>query len=887
MILRIFIKSLVFLSFFFIPATVFSQYTLSGNVVNIDNVPVSYATVQVFRTENNHLQNYSFTNDLGDFEFENTGLGSFKIKISHTSYESKEVLIEITSKSIRVSNIYLEPKMSALEEVVIQAESGLAKVMEDTIVYNIEKVKNGKENTLGDILHKLPGIRVGANGALTVNGNSVDKLLIDGEEMFKNQNKIAISNITSEMVEGVTFFNKFENFANLKGFDNDVSNALSIKIKEKFKNKITGILDIFGAVKEKYAVGLNLFRFGGKLKSTLISDANTTGEETISIYDYIQLNQSIESENQKREFFWRETRGIDVPEFLTPRNDIASRKESFVAFNIVYKPTSNFKSTLYSITNNSEQNAFTNSIRRFFEQAIDPVNENKFKLENYLFTSTIIDMSYKLSESNLLKYTFKLNYNDNDLDWNIRNEQRFDQNKEKNKVEGSQQFLWSTSFSKSWLLELKAYMNWKNINERLRIDSDQSFLNFRFTDTEFILDQRKENVSKTYGLTVSFTKKQKKSLLSYYSGYYVNNQSFHTDLGNPNSVIDIDIFNSFDYKIKNRFLGFESTFKLNKSIRLNMGISYNYFTINPTHVTKNNVSALFPKIGLNFKFSGAKKVELNYLFKSNTPEINYFAKQNYVKDYLGIFDYGNTGFTNLLNKQEINLLYSNITFSSGISTIFETQFTFAPKLIENNTNLQSINFSIYKDAFIENTYDFYTSLFLEKRLKKQQLLVSLHNSYFQNGNDLIINGSIGRELFRNYKVKSKVRSDYSLFNYEIAIDYGYNRYENTISAVQSEIHTIKPSLSLSFDFLKDALKSELQTAGNYFISDFGSQSFFSIQPKIQYVVSNSLQFWVRGNNILNLDSAQIIENRNLLNYSEEITSGTLEGFIGFGVNYKF
>jgi hypothetical protein len=75
--------------------------------------------------------------------------------------------------------------------VIIKNEASGMTETGDTLRYRIEKFMNGTEETLKDVIKKLPGLDIDSQGKIKANGKEVTTLLIDGQEFFINQHKIA------------------------------------------------------------------------------------------------------------------------------------------------------------------------------------------------------------------------------------------------------------------------------------------------------------------------------------------------------------------------------------------------------------------------------------------------------------------------------------------------------------------------------------------------------------------------------------------------------------------------------------------------------------------------------------------------------------------------
>jgi hypothetical protein len=79
----------------------------------------------------------------------------------------------------------------SLDEVIVTAERPPITVKNDTIEFNANSFKTLPNALVEDLLKKLPGVRVDADGNITMNGKPVNKILVDGKSFFGDDPKMA------------------------------------------------------------------------------------------------------------------------------------------------------------------------------------------------------------------------------------------------------------------------------------------------------------------------------------------------------------------------------------------------------------------------------------------------------------------------------------------------------------------------------------------------------------------------------------------------------------------------------------------------------------------------------------------------------------------------
>ena len=73
----------------------------------------------------------------------------------------------------------------------------------DTIEYNTAAYKVNENAMVEDLLKKMNGVQVDQQGNVTVNGETITAVRIDGKKFFGNDVQSATKNIPAEMIEKI------------------------------------------------------------------------------------------------------------------------------------------------------------------------------------------------------------------------------------------------------------------------------------------------------------------------------------------------------------------------------------------------------------------------------------------------------------------------------------------------------------------------------------------------------------------------------------------------------------------------------------------------------------------------------------------------------------
>lgn len=108
----------------------------------------------------------------------------------------------------------------------------------DTLAYNADAFQLQDGSMLDALIEQLPGVELESDGRITVNGELVESLLLNGRDFFKGDNTVLLDNLPAYMVRQVQVYKK----------ESDLSKAVGSKM-----DKGTLVMDV--NLKRQYSVG--------------------------------------------------------------------------------------------------------------------------------------------------------------------------------------------------------------------------------------------------------------------------------------------------------------------------------------------------------------------------------------------------------------------------------------------------------------------------------------------------------------------------------------------------------------------------------------------------------------------------------------------------------
>ena len=242
--------------------------SINGTLVDSANnkTTLNYATISVFRGTDTVLTTYKLSDDKGVFKISNLDLNvKYRLVINAWMYNvlRKEFMLTSDDANVNLGILKLAEKTNSLNEVEIISERPPIIVRKDTIEFNAESFKTLPTAVVEDLLKKLPGVSIAADGAIQVNGKEVSKILVDGKEFFGGDQQIATKNLPANIIDKIQVSDDQE----AKRRDPDLlavntPQIINLKLKRAIKQGAFGKFYGGGGLDERYETGgiMNFFR---------------------------------------------------------------------------------------------------------------------------------------------------------------------------------------------------------------------------------------------------------------------------------------------------------------------------------------------------------------------------------------------------------------------------------------------------------------------------------------------------------------------------------------------------------------------------------------------------------------------------------------------------
>lgn len=268
----------ILLFFHSLPTTTISQ-NISGQVFNENNSIVSGGSVFLVNSKTNFIKKFTVTDSLGNFYFsrDSSDKDSVMLKISSVDFITYNSTPFYTNSKDTFFKIILKNTNYFLEEVYVNSSKTWSKG--DTTFFNVRSYSEGNEKKLEDILSKLPGLRISENGIAYYNGKPIEKILIDGQNIFEDKTGLLLKSFPIHVIENIQILEKQSGNKILKDLINSDKVFINVQLKKNRDLTVFGDASTAAGSDKRKFINSTVFSVANKLKLGLVSNFSSLSQK--------------------------------------------------------------------------------------------------------------------------------------------------------------------------------------------------------------------------------------------------------------------------------------------------------------------------------------------------------------------------------------------------------------------------------------------------------------------------------------------------------------------------------------------------------------------------------------------------------------------------------
>lgn len=776
----------------------FAQTMISGVVRDsIQHESMTDIAIVLMTKKDSMLVKSVRTDSTGYFRISGVDAGAYIILVSSATYVDYTDFVNASGRQhIDLGKINMITRSKLLQEVVVKGALASITIKGDTTEFVADSFHLQSGASVEDLLKRLPGIRIDKDGKITAQGETVKKVLVDGEEFFGDDPTLVTKNLRADIIDKVQLYDKKSDLAIATGINDGVKDkTINLKLKEDSRKGDFGKIVAGAGLNGYYENQAMINLFKNKQKISFYGTWANTGRIGLGTQDNekynVGKNESVTRDSELDTWNGNyEGQGIPVARtggihFSDKWNE--DRQAVSLNYRIAGLTVEGSNNTItqnnlpgeiiYSRTNHTFRN---NSIKNKLtgDSEIKPDSATSVKLsmtgslnhkttDNYYLTSTSRGDSTLLNSG-----TRQLNNSGNlgNLNTNILITKK---------------------------LQKKGRSISLNLHENYIDDNTEGFINTMNTfhkgwgDSVVSIIQRKTDVSRSLYLDgkAVFTEPLSRSLVMSVSyGLFVNTSKSEVATYNKSTEGKYDkkdstLSNNYQFDQRIHQGGIVFNYNTNK-VHLNYGVDVGLANLvqanenNSTRLNRNFVN-WYPSAEIAYVIKMQKSISAYYKGNNQMPAINQLQPVPNINDPLNIY----------IGNPELNPSYTNVLGlrynsyqTAGEKYLFSNfNYAFSGNQITTNTFTDSSGRNIYRYLNVAGNSNYWGYLGLGKKLLKLDINAGLNVNVsggrgvnFSNSiKNVLSNHSYGLELYAN-----KYKAD--LFDLSMKLVASYNSYKSSL-----------------------------------------------------------------------------------------------------------
>ena len=199
--------------------------------------PLPFATVYLNPQGDTTITHFALSDQKGAVEIPDVPVGRYRLNVELIGYTPFRKDCNFRNYEEDLGKIKLEENPEIIDAASITAVGNAVEVRQDTLIYNAAAFHVGDNAMLEDLIKKMPGMEVGEDGTVKVNGEPVDKITVGGKTFFFNDPAAALKNLPAKIVDKIRVIDQENKEAAFSGIASQDSRekVMDLQLKEEYK----------------------------------------------------------------------------------------------------------------------------------------------------------------------------------------------------------------------------------------------------------------------------------------------------------------------------------------------------------------------------------------------------------------------------------------------------------------------------------------------------------------------------------------------------------------------------------------------------------------------------------------------------------------------------
>lgn len=277
-----------------------AQSDITATIVDTTGTTLPGANAILLRKSDTLLTSFGTTDGQGEFVMQQVPPGDYLLRLSFLGYErnDQQITVSESDQYLGLGQLMMYPAGFLLEGIEVTADRIPIRMKGDTMLYDAGAFAVGENAKVEDLLRRLPGMSIDANGQITWRGRPVQEVMINGKPFFASNSSLITQNLDAKALKNVEVFDQKSDSEEITGVDDGTENTtVNLEMKEDFKAKVFGELYAGGGTAAgdddpRYDGGGKLFRITDQTQIGLLGTINNVNRVGFTGDELLTFNRS-------------------------------------------------------------------------------------------------------------------------------------------------------------------------------------------------------------------------------------------------------------------------------------------------------------------------------------------------------------------------------------------------------------------------------------------------------------------------------------------------------------------------------------------------------------------------------------------------------------------
>lgn len=249
---------------------------------------------------------HALTDYNGNFHIKAVPAGDWRVEVSYLGYKTfvqDSVHIAARYGIARPLRVRMQPEAQQIADVVVTGKPELVSQKGDTLVFNALAVRTMAGDEAARLLEQMPGVTVDDDGGVTVLGERLARVYVNGKSIFGEDPKAAIQTLLAKDVVKMEFYDEDTDDDRRAGRQlAEKQRVMNVRTKFDFSSVFDGYFlgtwgmdlanDSEGEQRQRYGVGLTANLFSERLRIGIDGYSNNVGRYSNRTRDILRNNMA-------------------------------------------------------------------------------------------------------------------------------------------------------------------------------------------------------------------------------------------------------------------------------------------------------------------------------------------------------------------------------------------------------------------------------------------------------------------------------------------------------------------------------------------------------------------------------------------------------------------